>query len=190
MAVSCVWMHVLSNSTPDFQSRKPVLVSSWGLGGIETLLTVVPVFVAPSMREPPRKQTKWSCFGASRHELVRHGHVSNFAPIEDHVFISCVYSDIHLPLLVTFGYKFGGIHHLRREALLHEMTMYRCHCIIVHLRNICWSSVILQQDWQFLIPRDIHFLFDSAETTESKWPELVLHNSTYSLEVLFSMPRE
>ena len=70
VAVSCVPIHVLINSTPDFQSRKPAFVSSWGLGGIETLSTIVPVVVAPSMRDPPRKQTKWSCFGVSRHDLI------------------------------------------------------------------------------------------------------------------------
>ena len=69
VAVSCVAMQVLISSVPVFQSRLPVSLSWEGRGGMETGWVSAPDVVAPSMSEPPRKQTRWSCFGVRRQEL-------------------------------------------------------------------------------------------------------------------------
>lgn len=69
VAVSCVSMHVLTSSTPVFQSRLPEDESSPVRGGTDTVWPKAPVLVAPSISEPPRKQTRWSCLGVRRHEL-------------------------------------------------------------------------------------------------------------------------
>jgi hypothetical protein len=73
VAVSCVCMQVWMSSTPVFQSLFPFSESSSGLGGTETGCMRAPVRVAPSMREPPRKQTRWSCFGVNRQVLYESG---------------------------------------------------------------------------------------------------------------------
>ena len=51
-------MQVLISSVPSFQSFWPDSVSSLARGGLDTGETMDPVVVAPSIREPPRKQTK------------------------------------------------------------------------------------------------------------------------------------
>jgi hypothetical protein len=58
VAVSWVSMQVLISSVPSFQSRWPDLVSSLARGGVDTRETIDSVVVAPSIREPPRKQTR------------------------------------------------------------------------------------------------------------------------------------
>ena len=58
VAVSCVSMQVLISSTPSFQSFWPASVSSLARGGVDTDETIDSVVVAPSIKEPPRKQTR------------------------------------------------------------------------------------------------------------------------------------
>lgn len=70
VAVSWVLMQVSMSSAPVFQSRRPCSWSSCRCGGIDEVPETVPAVAAPSMSEPPKKQTKWSCFGVKRQELI------------------------------------------------------------------------------------------------------------------------
>ena len=70
VAVSWVSMQVLINSVPSFQSFWPASVNSLARGGVDTDETIDSVVVAPNIREPPRKQTKWSCLGDICHDLL------------------------------------------------------------------------------------------------------------------------
>ena len=58
VAVSWVSMQVLISSVPSFQSFWPDSVSSLAKGGVDTDETRLFVVIAPSIREPPRKQTR------------------------------------------------------------------------------------------------------------------------------------
>lgn len=69
VAVLCVSIHVRTSSTPLIQSRVPCAVSSVARGGTDAACSVVPVVTAPSMSEPPKKQTRWSCLGIIRQVL-------------------------------------------------------------------------------------------------------------------------
>ena len=68
VCVSCVFTHVSSRRTPVNQSFLPCSESSWNLGGVETLAGAV--VTAPSIRRPGKKQTRWSCLGASNQVLI------------------------------------------------------------------------------------------------------------------------
>ena len=71
--VSCVARHVRMSSIPVVQSRQPTFDNSFGRGGTLTLCPRAPERVAPRRRLPPRKHTRKSCFGVSRHELMHVG---------------------------------------------------------------------------------------------------------------------
>jgi hypothetical protein len=58
VAVSWVSMQVLISSVPRFQSFWPDSVNSLARGGVDTSETIDSIVVAPSIREPPRKQTR------------------------------------------------------------------------------------------------------------------------------------
>jgi hypothetical protein len=58
VAVSCVSMQVLISSVPTLQSLWPASVSSLAKGGVDTEETIDSIVVAPSIKEPPRKQTR------------------------------------------------------------------------------------------------------------------------------------
>ena len=70
VAVPWVSMQVLISSTPSFQSFWPASVNSLARGGVDTDETIGSVVIAPSIREPPRKQTRWSCLSDSFHTLL------------------------------------------------------------------------------------------------------------------------
>ncbi len=67
--VSWVATHVRMSSIPVAQSRLPTSDSSSGRGGTLTSCTRAPERVAPRRRFPPKKHTRKSCFGVSRHRL-------------------------------------------------------------------------------------------------------------------------
>ena len=69
VCVSCVFTHVSRRRTPVSQSFLPCSERSWNLGGAETLSTEA-VLTAPSIRSPGKKQTRWSCLGASSQVLL------------------------------------------------------------------------------------------------------------------------
>ena len=68
--VSCMSIHVRMSSIPVAQSRWPTFDSSSGRGGTLTFCARDPERVAPRRRFPPKKHTRKSCFGVSRHELI------------------------------------------------------------------------------------------------------------------------
>ena len=69
VAVSCVFKHVRTSSLPVSQSLQASSLSSSFLGGTDTGAVRRAPWTAPSMRDPPKKQTRWSCFGVRRHDL-------------------------------------------------------------------------------------------------------------------------
>ena len=71
MAVLWVSIHVLRSSVPSSQSFCPAGVNCSGRGGTETVPSTASVVVAPSINEPARKQTRWSCLGDNRHVLTK-----------------------------------------------------------------------------------------------------------------------
>lgn len=76
VCVSCVTMHVRMSSMPVVQSRRPRSESSSARGGTLTpSCTSAPARVALSRRFPAREQTRKSCFGVSRHELLQNDQV-------------------------------------------------------------------------------------------------------------------
>ena len=124
-------MQVSINATPVRQSRLPCSVSSVSRGGIETCRVTAPVVMAPSMRFPPRKHTRWSCLGVNRHELCETGiRISRF----ERIAIGGVSKCLHFTLRVTFRDEFRSVDHLGVLAPRNEVRKDAVHRIVVHLR--------------------------------------------------------
>jgi hypothetical protein len=66
---------------PTYQSSESALENSFGLGGIDRRASVT-----PSRRDPPRKQTRWSCLGFKAHPLIKAQKVRSGSSWED---VSC-----------------------------------------------------------------------------------------------------
>jgi len=106
------------------------------------------VVVAPSINEPARKQTRWSCFGDSRHVLLRFIKQQVERRGKDSGYE-------HLPIL-TFRKQFSGICQLVCFALLDEIRMDALHGLFVHLwglrerMSVCggWNLFMNKQTWR------------------------------------------
>jgi hypothetical protein len=137
VAVSCVSIQVFTRSTPVFQSLFPVSESSPTGGGTETGWTRGPVLVAPSISEPPRKHTRWSCLGASRHELIETDSVRGKRKVIEYV---------HLSIGVLFRYQLSRVSHFCIHALLDEVFVNSTHSIVIHLSFQSFGRVISLKD--------------------------------------------
>jgi hypothetical protein len=96
--------HVFMSSKPVVQSRLPVLDNSSAVGGTETGYVSASVVVAPNMREPPRKQARWSCFADRIHSLSRKQEsVRTFSGTD------LGDGDVHLSSALTVRDELGGV---------------------------------------------------------------------------------
>jgi hypothetical protein len=119
--------HVLMSSKPVIQSRFPVSDSSTAIGGIETGCLCASVATAPSIRDPPRKQTRWSCFGDTPHLLS--GTIISYRCCSEK-------NDVHLSIGLTLWDELGGVGQLFPQTFPDEGVVYRAHCIFIHLTNV------------------------------------------------------
>ena len=126
--------------------------------------------VAPSMSETPRKQTRWSCFGVSRHDLssswewwleMGREEETNISPSSWCLEMS---SDVHV------------------FALLDEAWVYGGHGVVVHLwwkKYETWSK---RQRWTYVTVD--HFRFVLCILWEKNENRVV---KTYRLKVFLSV---
>lgn len=112
------------SASPSFQSACASSESSVRSGGTDTW-PLVPVVVAPSINEPPRKQTRWSCFGDTRHAL-RAYYVSVYRN-------SVTNEGIHLSVLLAFWEKLAGVRMSLDHAFPNEPCVDSLHCLCIHL---------------------------------------------------------
>ena len=148
-------MHVCTRPTPLIQSRLPTLVSSLARGGIDTVGPVVPVVTAPSMREPPKKHTRWSCFGTIRQVLSgstefsaktdnceRYGHLAFAIALWDDLL------RVDQPFVFALPNQMSGhgghsfFVHLNGGALMHENDSFEtnAHCAVHRLGIVLLKS--------------------------------------------------
>ena len=129
--VSCVAMHVRMSSIPVVQSRRPISESSSARGGtLTSSRTSAPAWVALNRRFPPRKQTRKSCFGVSRHELLRKHYVGSR--------LSKVTEDLHFTVRVrrcVFWNEFCRVGETRLGTLLDKVIMDSLDCVFIHLQT-------------------------------------------------------
>lgn len=118
-------MQVLMSSKPSFQSFWPDSVSSLARGGTDTGEAIDSVVVAPSIKEPPRKQTRWSCLGNTCHDLLISIREGNLASQSQKVSIHLTSSSV--------GNKLHSICNPWFEAFPNETIVNCLHGILVHL---------------------------------------------------------
>jgi len=106
-------MHILTNLTPNFQSRNFREFVWLGRNG-----DFLDHGSSCYDSNPLWKQAKWSCFGVCQHKLYEQGVVRTSHPPW------IIHSARHTFLLVvTFWYEFRGVHHFDCDTLLNDRNL-------------------------------------------------------------------